>query len=70
MNTDYPQHTPELARLFAALTAANATVKKVSRKIGLSAVRSPEYKAAMVAYRAYWDAVDADKAASKPAAPV
>lgn len=62
MNNQYPTHTAELARLFAAMNAANALVTKVTKTLGMGAVRSPEYKAAKVAYRAYWDAVDADKA--------
>jgi hypothetical protein len=44
---------------------ANKVVEKLSAKIGLSAIRSEEYKAAKAAWRAYWNAVDADKAAKK-----
>lgn len=60
MNSDYPVHTPELARLFKAMNDANDAAVKAARrsKFGL---RTPEYKAAMVAYRAYWSAVTADK---------
>ena len=53
---DYNQSTPELARLFKEMNEANAKLRKL--RISPPVTRSPEYKAAMVAYRAYWDAVD------------
>lgn len=65
MQNDYPKHTPELARLFSEMEKANETLAKVARKQGLAARRSPEYKTAMAAYRAYWNAVDADRAKAK-----
>lgn len=58
MNSDYPQHTPELARLFKEMTDNNNAVKKL--KTGL-VFRTPEYAAAHKSYKAYWNAVDADR---------
>ena len=58
-----PVHTPELRRLFDNMRSANARVESVTKKLGLATVRSPEYKEARAAWRAYWNAVDADKAA-------
>jgi hypothetical protein len=52
---EYNTSTPELAKLFKEMNEANAKLKKVRVS---PMTRSPEYKAAMVAYRAYWDAVD------------
>ena len=57
-----PVHTPELRKLFDTMRSANARVEKLSEKIGLRAIRSPECREAKAAWRAYWDAVDADKA--------
>jgi hypothetical protein len=59
MKHEYNVQTPELAAKFEAMNTANEVLAKVAKKLGVRAVRSPEYKAAMVAYRAYWDAVDA-----------
>jgi hypothetical protein len=61
MNSQYPQHTPELARLFEEMNAANEVLRKLSLKIGLAAHRSEEYKRAHSAYKAYWAVVDRDR---------
>lgn len=61
----YPTHTPELLRLCNAMNAANAAVKRVTRKLGVATFRAPEYATARAAHRAYWAAVGADKVASK-----
>ena len=58
MNSGYPTHTATLATLFAALNEANAALRKVANKPGVT--RSPQYNKAMDAYRAYWNAVDVD----------
>lgn len=50
--------TPEKLALFNAMQAANATLSKVAKRNPLAAFRSPEYKAAKTAYRAYWDLID------------
>lgn len=65
-STAYPAHTPELAALFADMQAKGAALQKVARRNQLAAFKSPEYAAHKAAYRAYWAAVDADRAASKP----
>lgn len=60
----YPAHTPKLAELLAAMLSANAALSKVARRNQLAAFRSPEYAASRAAYKAYWSAVDSDRAAS------
>lgn len=57
-----PVHTPELCELFNAMRSANACVEELSKRIGIYAIYSPEYQQAKAAWRAYWDAVDTDKA--------
>ena len=64
-STDYPQHTPELARLFAEMNAKNEVLKKATRKS--RSVPKVEYQEAMKAYRAYWAEVDRERLA-KPQA--
>jgi hypothetical protein len=60
-DTLYDVSTPELAKLFAEMNAANDLLAPVAKKYGIEAVRRPEYKAAMKAYRAYWKAVDGNE---------
>lgn len=65
--SDFPTHTPELLALFDAM---NDTRSKLNRALAAgrcAAFRLPEYKASMIAYRAYWRAVDDDKANPAPA---
>jgi hypothetical protein len=62
INTGYNVSTPELAALFATMNEKNAILRKSLKKNGHTP-RSPEYLDAMVAYRAYWSAVDAAKVA-------
>lgn len=66
----YPTHTPDLAARFATLNQTRVALDKAMRASKALPFTLPEYKASKVAYRLYWAAVDADKAASKPTAPV
>jgi len=65
MKNQLLRHTPELARLADEMETANKAVAALTKKIGIAANRSPEYKKARAAWRAYWDAVDADNAKAK-----
>jgi hypothetical protein len=55
----YPTHTPELAALFAKMNETRVAYGRIMRKDPFGEA----YKASKAAYRAYWKAVDADKAA-------
>lgn len=59
---EYPTHTPQLRALLESLNETRAKLNKLARVDALLAFKSPEYKASKAAYRAYWDAVDADRA--------
>lgn len=50
-----------LGQLKAELDAANAAVSKLTRKLGPAVIKTPEYKAAKQAYRAYWVAYDSQQ---------
>lgn len=55
----YLTHTPELRALFDTMNQTRVALAKVRTPMPF---RSPEYAASKAAYRAYWAAVDADKA--------
>jgi len=63
-STEFNLSTPKLQELFAAMNAANDALTKITRKYiraGKPPMISEEYKIAKIAYRAYWNEVDAKK---------
>ncbi len=63
----FPVHTPELTSLFAKLNETRVALAASKAHGTLASLRSPEYAASKAAYRAYWCAVDADRAAKASA---
>lgn len=63
--SDFPTHTPELVSLFAKLNQTRVALASVRGSMG-SPTYFTAYKAAKAAYRAYWTAVDIDRAKGVP----
>jgi len=47
-----------LIQLEKEMDAANQKLAKLVNKIGIAAIRSPEYRDAMIKYKAYWAEYD------------